>query len=89
MSDLDAGLYDKILAALATRYDRRVKTVKFYMPPVVDSWGRVRISEGGDTLRTSHEDRCSKDGRDSSYVRVSTVQTFRELSSTDRSAYLV
>jgi hypothetical protein len=89
VSGLDAGLHDKILAALATRYDRRPKTVKLYMLPDVDSWGRVRISEGGDTLHTSHEDRCSKDGHDSSYVRVSTGETSQMLSSTDRLAYLV
>jgi hypothetical protein len=73
-SGLNAGLYDKVLAALSTRYDQRVKTVKLYVPDLMDSWGQVRISEGGDTIRTHSQEQSSMDRREASYVRVYCIQ---------------
>lgn len=44
------------------------KTINSALPKIMPAWGRVRISNGGDSIRCA---KIRSTGRDSSYVRVS------------------
>lgn len=65
---------DKIVGALATRYDCHPGMVAPFLPQsLVDAYGRLRqtFSEAGETMIASSLVRVSaEDSRDASYVRV-------------------
>ena len=48
------------------------KTINSALPKIMPAWGRVRISNGGDSIRCA---KIRSTGRDSSYVRVSLDST--------------
>jgi hypothetical protein len=68
------NLVTGIAAALATRFDIRVDTIKPHLRAAqVQEWGKLRCidSEAGDTMRSSSLDTNRDDSRDATYVRVS------------------
>lgn len=66
-----AGLVNKIVTCLSTRYNQSVATVRrFLVVDDIESWGKVERLEGGDTIRASELVKGQEDGREASYVRV-------------------
>ena len=68
---VEKGLRDKIIGALATRFDIRVPTVRSHIPQQLDQWGKVRILNEGDTAHAAALVRRTEDHRDRTFVRVS------------------
>jgi hypothetical protein len=69
---LDDVLFNKVCAALATRYDVSVSTVRPRLHKAgISTWGKVRCLDGGDTMHASVLMSMGEDRRDASYVRVS------------------
>ncbi|KAI0659177.1 hypothetical protein C8Q70DRAFT_916325 [Cubamyces menziesii] len=66
----ERGLLDKIVSALCTRLTATPAAVRAALLPMVRKWAKVRILNGGDTIRASDMDlRSLEDGRDASFVR--------------------
>lgn len=69
---LDATLFKKVCAALATRFDVPLSTVRPRLEKAkISTWGKVRCPDGGDTMHASTLVAMGDDRRDASYVRVS------------------
>ncbi|KAI0659147.1 hypothetical protein C8Q70DRAFT_1045373 [Cubamyces menziesii] len=66
---VEKGLRDKIIGALATRFDIRVPTVRSHIPQQLDQWGKVRILNEGDTAHAAALVRRTEDHRDRTFVR--------------------
>ena len=62
---------DRISAALATRYNVHKTVAKRHLPSHIDQWGKVRRTDGGDTMSAALVGHPSIDKRDSTHVRVS------------------
>jgi hypothetical protein len=71
---ISPGLRAKILAALATRYDKPLAAVRrHFSDQNVEFWGKIRRLGEGDTMRAAAMMKSStEDGRDASYVKVYT-----------------
>ncbi|KAI0371378.1 hypothetical protein BV20DRAFT_1035360 [Pilatotrama ljubarskyi] len=63
------GLREKIVGCLATRYTATPAAVRTALPATVQEWAKVRILNGGDTVRSSSLDTAGDDGCNASYVR--------------------
>ncbi|KAH9849072.1 hypothetical protein C2E23DRAFT_870815 [Lenzites betulinus] len=65
------GLCDKIISCLSTRYTATPAAIRSALPMEVLEWAKIRILNGGDTIRSSTLDAGadSGDGRNASYVR--------------------
>ncbi|KAI0826921.1 hypothetical protein BC628DRAFT_1319465 [Trametes gibbosa] len=66
---LEGGLLTKLLAALATRYSATPAALRAAVSKDAHEWGKLRITNDGDTIRASALDAGAEDGRDSSFVR--------------------
>jgi hypothetical protein len=69
-------LIAKIAAALATRFDTNVATIKRHLVNTeIEEWGKVRRvdSSAGDTMRASSLVVSRDDTRDATYVRVRSI----------------
>lgn len=75
---LSRGLRDKIIGCLSTRYTATPAAIRAALPVEVQEWAKVRILNDGDTIRASSLDTgaTSEDGRNASYVRVSTLASY-------------
>jgi len=60
----------QIAVHLATVFKRRVRQMLPLVPEVMETWGKLRIKEGGDCIRTTGV-RVNKTGRDQSFIKVS------------------
>ncbi|KAH9922140.1 hypothetical protein B0H21DRAFT_841828 [Amylocystis lapponica] len=70
---VDHPLREKIVGALATRFDTTAATVRHILPQVLECWGRVQILPDGDTIRASEFTKTRDDSRDATYVRYETL----------------
>lgn len=73
LADLDGILQRQIIRALATRYNiHDLAVMKLYLSDdlAVHQFGRLRISQGGDTMRTAALNTPGEDTRDATFVRV-------------------
>ncbi|KAI8998957.1 hypothetical protein BD414DRAFT_407127 [Trametes punicea] len=66
---LDKGLADKILACLCTRFNTPPPHLRHCIPMTVEEWGKLRILNAGDTIRTSSMNVRGEDSRDMTFVR--------------------
>ena len=70
--NLEPALFNKVCAALATRFDIPLSTVRPHLLKAnISTWGKVRCLDGGDTMHASALVTMGDDRRDASYVRVS------------------
>ncbi|KAH9922695.1 hypothetical protein B0H21DRAFT_712628 [Amylocystis lapponica] len=69
----DHLLRDKLVGALATRFDTTAAGARQILPQVLESWGRVQILNDGDTIRASAFSKMRDDSRDATYVRYETL----------------
>jgi hypothetical protein len=60
----------KIAGYFAAVLDKPRSAIKKELPTIMASWGKVRIADGGDTIRTAATEMKNSFGRNSSYVRV-------------------
>jgi hypothetical protein len=64
-------LVNKILGALATRYDTTASNVRQHVQVNhIEQWGKVRYLEGGDTMAVATLKKVQCDMRDTTFVRV-------------------
>jgi hypothetical protein len=64
---------NKIIAALATRFDTTASTIRPHTPPeLIEQFGKVRYHDG-DTMVASALVKPRNDMRDATFVRVRTV----------------
>jgi hypothetical protein len=64
---------NKILAALATRFDTTVSAIRLHISPeLIEQFGKVRHFDG-DTMVASALAKPRNDTRDATFVRVRTV----------------
>ena len=66
----DPQICRQIAVHLSTQYAKPVNFILEALPLEMESWGKVRIGDGGDCIRTSTSG-ANKAGRDQSFVRVS------------------
>jgi hypothetical protein len=70
------GVLNQIIAALATRYSTTVTVIrKHLIVDQIEEWGKVRRTDGGDTMNTSSMATSAEDRRDATFVRVSPLQS--------------
>ena len=73
---ISQGLLNQIVAALATRYDTTMATIRrHFRADQVEEWGKVRRLNEGDTMNASSMFRPAEDRRDATYVRVGYFQS--------------
>ncbi|KAH9941067.1 hypothetical protein B0H21DRAFT_753454 [Amylocystis lapponica] len=60
---------EKIVGAIATRFETTAAGARQVLPQVLESWGKVQILDGGDTIRASAFSKARDDSRDATYVR--------------------
>lgn len=65
-------LKNKIIKYLATAFPVRGNIVRNYIPESLEQWGRMRMTNGGDLIHARGYHTLRPDGRDASFVRVST-----------------
>ncbi|KAI0369836.1 hypothetical protein BV20DRAFT_1036311 [Pilatotrama ljubarskyi] len=65
----ERGLLDKLLGCLCTRLTATPAAVRAALPRELQQWGKVRILNGGDTIRAADITAVTEDGRDASHVR--------------------
>jgi hypothetical protein len=65
-------LREKIITHLATRYEIEKRVIELYTPGTlnIELFGRMRILEGGDTIRAAQLTATADDLRDATFVRV-------------------
>jgi hypothetical protein len=64
-------IMNKIAKHLATVYRITVPVAKTFIPESLKQWGRMQISGGGDLIHARGYHKLRSDGRDASFVRVS------------------
>jgi hypothetical protein len=70
--NLSAALFNGVCAALATRFDVPLSTVRPRLDKAeISTWGKVRCLNDGDTIHASSSMTMGDDRRDASFVRVS------------------
>lgn len=68
------GLLTKINICLQTRYKKPANVIRRYLDVnEIESWGKVKILNGGDTINAPLLVKSQEDRRDASYVRVGFV----------------
>jgi hypothetical protein len=74
---LPTGLLNQIIASLATRFNTTVAAVRrnLHADQIVQ-WGKVRRTDGGDTMKASSLVMPQEDKRDATFVRVSIFHCF-------------
>jgi hypothetical protein len=71
---IEMSLFNKILAALATRFDTTVHNIRQHVSANrIEQWGKVRRLEGGDTMVAAALTKERSDNRDATFVRVCAV----------------
>lgn len=71
---LPPGTYDKVVAHLCTRFGATPAVVRRALPAKFQHWAKVRLPNDGDVVRAAAMPRRkSEDGRDATYIRVSTA----------------
>ena len=77
---IDRPLEDRIIGHLVTRFGGTVPRTRLALQHAeVDEWAKVRIANDGDTLRSSTFASVFEDRRDATYVRVSGMLVFLEV----------
>ena len=72
VDNLDTALFHKVCAALATRFDVLLSTVRPHlMKAKISTWGKVHCPDSGDTIHASTLVTMGDDRWDASYVQVS------------------
>lgn len=66
-------LATKIAKHLSTVYKVTASVAKSFIPDSLKQWGRVRIGGGGDLIHARGYHKLRSDGRDASFVRVSST----------------
>ena len=69
-------LRTKIAAYLATAFGVQARDAKPLIPAALNQWGRLLISGGGDLVHARGYHTLRSDGRDASFVRVSSVDFY-------------
>jgi hypothetical protein len=64
-------LRNKIIKYLATAFRIPAATSKRFIPSTLKQWGRMRIAGGGDLIHARGYHKLRIDGRDASFIRVS------------------
>jgi hypothetical protein len=79
---IDNGLFTKIIVCLATRYNKTMGAVRRHLLiNYIESWGKVQIVGGGDTIIASSLIKSSQeDSRNATYIRVSIMILFLSFS---------
>ena len=67
----DGALSSKIARYLSLVINQPASAIKKKIPATVTSWGKVRIANGGDSIRTASSSRRPEKERNMSYIRVS------------------
>ena len=68
----EPSLFKKVIAALATRYDTSAANVqRVCSAESMQTWGKVRRLDGGDTMHAAGVIKAAQDSRDATFVRVS------------------
>ena len=62
----------RIAVCLATKYGSKATKTRLIIPSTVHQWGKVRRTDGGDTMVASLLGKRSVDRRDATHVRVCT-----------------
>ncbi|KAH9935848.1 hypothetical protein B0H21DRAFT_813369 [Amylocystis lapponica] len=70
---MNHSLKDKIVGALATRFNTSAAGARTILPQVLECWGKVRILNDGDTIRAAAFTKARDDSRDATYVRYETL----------------
>ncbi|KAI0638582.1 hypothetical protein C8Q77DRAFT_1188451 [Trametes polyzona] len=67
---LNKALQDKIISCLCTRFETTPRELRKLLPAEVTQWGRLRVRNDGDTIRTSSLAASDmEDSRDATFVR--------------------
>ena len=66
----DKPLYSKIARYLSVVINQPSSKVQKKLPSVIPSWGKVRIGNGGDSIRAASSSRRPEKERNMSFVRV-------------------
>ncbi|KAJ7073432.1 hypothetical protein B0H15DRAFT_792867 [Mycena belliarum] len=67
---MTAGLFNRVVVSLSTRFDKPVATIKKYLTPSdVDQWAKVQRLDGGDRMLASSMLTSLEDRRDATFVR--------------------
>jgi len=64
------NLRNKIARYFTTFIKKKTVSIETHLPVVMPSWGRVRIANGGDTIRSGSLAKNDENLRNMSYVRV-------------------
>ena len=68
----EPSLFKKVITALATRYDTSAANVqRVCSAESMQTWGKVRRLDGGDTMHAAGVIKAAQDSRDATFVRVS------------------
>jgi hypothetical protein len=72
---LSKPLWTTLTATLATRFETSVSVIRKLIPSQspFDHYGRARQLDGGDVIHARELIRLQSDGRDMSFVRVSSI----------------
>ena len=71
IGSIEVPLVNKILAALATRFDTTIPNIRQHTQVnSIEQWGKVRRLEGGDTMVAASVTKAQSDTRDATFVRV-------------------
>lgn len=75
MKTLSKPLWTTLTATLATRFETSVSVIRKLIPSQspFDHYGRARQLDGGDVIHARELIRLQSDGRDMSFVRVSSI----------------
>jgi hypothetical protein len=77
---IEAPLLNKVLAALATRFDTTIASIRQHVQVnSIEQWGKVRYLEGGDTMDAASVVKARSDMRDTTFVRVGATFTSNHL----------
>lgn len=69
---LARGIIDKLIGALVTRFGGTVPATRRALEAAsIDEWGKMKITNDGDLIRSAQFQREAEDRRDATYVRVS------------------
>jgi hypothetical protein len=67
---LDKGLRSKIARYLSVVINQPYSKIEKKIPGNMPTWGKVRIANGGDSIRSGSASRFAEKERDMSFVRV-------------------
>lgn len=78
----DKLLYSKIAQYLSLIINQPASKIQKKIPANIPSWGKVRIANGGDSIRATSSSRRSEIERNMSFIRVRCFLQYERKSST-------